>query len=135
MYVGLSCRFPEPTRRANHPVLSIVTLVKFWHTMGGLYIWEYFTTLDYEWSVIRGHLPYRWTIWIYSLARLAALMSVILCFVTVDVTTQINCQFWVLFSAILLFLSSTTASLLIVLRTYVFIHCFMQNNFRESGTH
>ena len=26
--------------------------------------WEFFTTLDYEWDVIRGHRPYRWTIWV-----------------------------------------------------------------------
>ena len=26
--------------------------------------WEYLTTLDYEWKVIRGHVPYRWTIWV-----------------------------------------------------------------------
>jgi hypothetical protein len=24
--------------------------------------WEFVTTLDYEWSVIRGHRPFRWTI-------------------------------------------------------------------------
>src|SRR5579863_3789960 len=26
--------------------------------------WEFVTTLDYEWRVFRGHLPYRWTIWV-----------------------------------------------------------------------
>ena len=26
--------------------------------------WEYFTSIEYEWSVIRGHRPYRWTIWV-----------------------------------------------------------------------
>ena len=26
--------------------------------------WEFLITLDYEWSVIRGHRPYRWTIWV-----------------------------------------------------------------------
>ena len=26
--------------------------------------WEFVTTLDYEWSVIQGHRPYRWTIWV-----------------------------------------------------------------------
>src|SRR5712672_1652089 len=26
--------------------------------------WEYFTTFDYEWSVIQGRRPYRWTIWV-----------------------------------------------------------------------
>ena len=26
--------------------------------------WEFMTTLDYEWKVFRGRLPYRWTIWV-----------------------------------------------------------------------
>ena len=26
--------------------------------------WEFVTTLDYEWSAIRGRRPYRWTIWV-----------------------------------------------------------------------
>jgi hypothetical protein len=29
-----------------------------------IFSWEYVTTFDYEWSVIRGHRPYRWTIWV-----------------------------------------------------------------------
>ncbi|KAH9993639.1 hypothetical protein BJV77DRAFT_1067218 [Russula vinacea] len=60
--------------------------------MIGLYLWEIFTTLDYEWRVIRGRLPYRWTIWIYSFTRAAALVSVILFLVLMDVTIPINCQ-------------------------------------------
>ena len=26
--------------------------------------WEFVTTLDYEWSIIRRHRPFRWTIWV-----------------------------------------------------------------------
>lgn len=26
--------------------------------------WEFATTLDYEWSAIRRHRPFRWTIWV-----------------------------------------------------------------------
>ena len=26
--------------------------------------WEFVTTLDYEWSAIRRHRPFRWTIWV-----------------------------------------------------------------------
>jgi len=37
---------------------------KIWHAMAGLYFWEFVTTLDYEWSVIRRHRPFRWTIWV-----------------------------------------------------------------------
>ena len=26
--------------------------------------WEFVITLDYEWNIIRGRRPYRWTIWV-----------------------------------------------------------------------
>jgi hypothetical protein len=26
--------------------------------------WEFVSTLNYEWSIIRGHERYRWTIWV-----------------------------------------------------------------------
>ncbi|KAI9508046.1 hypothetical protein F5148DRAFT_1199660 [Russula earlei] len=42
------------------------SVVKLWHAVDGLYIWEFVTTLDYEWSVFKGHRPYRWTIWVCS---------------------------------------------------------------------
>lgn len=85
-------------------------------TQPSLSSWEFFTTLDYEWKVIRGRLPYRWTTWvrnnrcfafvichalpladlftrqIYSIARVSALLGVILCIVIMNVTTPINCQ-------------------------------------------
>ena len=32
--------------------------------------WEFVTTLDYEWRVIRGRLPYRWSIWVRNDWRL-----------------------------------------------------------------
>lgn len=61
-----------------------VSLVKLWHTVDGLfmwvcpaswsfgitqpdplfYSWEFFTTLDYEWSFIQRRRPYLWTIWV-----------------------------------------------------------------------
>ncbi|KAH9984325.1 hypothetical protein BJV74DRAFT_587606 [Russula compacta] len=91
-------------------------LVKFWHTLAGLYIWEFVTTLDYEWGVIRGHRPYRWSIWIYSLTRSATLVAIILDLILLDTTVIYNCQ--VLFT--LEFISGSVgvaaASFLIVLR-------------------
>ena len=79
-----------------------------------LFSWEFFTTLDYEWRIIRGNLPYRWTIWvrndkhlilvssatradlliqqIYFFARVAGLLGVVLTTVGLDLTAHINCQ-------------------------------------------
>ncbi|KAH9976467.1 hypothetical protein BJV77DRAFT_603284 [Russula vinacea] len=95
---------------------TYLSVVKYTHVMCGLFLWEFFTTLDYEWKVIRGHLPYRWTIWIYSFARVTALVGVVLCLVIMNTTTAINCQLWVSLSATFFNLSEMAASLLIVLR-------------------
>jgi hypothetical protein len=46
-------------------LLSIITLNAVLTTAS----WEFVTTLDYEWSVIRGHRPYRWTIWVCDFWR------------------------------------------------------------------
>jgi len=104
--------FQDPTVLAR----DALVLVKLWHTFCGLYIWEFITTLGYEWSVIRGRRPYRWTIWVYALARVATLVAVLLGFPFMDDRTQLNCQ---LLSSIALtssFFSVAASSLLIVLR-------------------
>jgi hypothetical protein len=55
---------------ARHEWSLHVSLHRFsahYSTQSFLSSWEYFTTLDYEWRVIRGRLPYRWTIWVRAL--------------------------------------------------------------------
>jgi len=93
-------------------------VVKLWHAVDGLFIWEFFTTLDYEWSVIQGRRPYRWTIWIYSLTRVATLLAVILNIIGFDSTTPINCQAWVTFELAFAYVAFAGASLLIVFRIF-----------------
>ncbi|KAH9962347.1 hypothetical protein BC827DRAFT_213687 [Russula dissimulans] len=87
------------------------------HTVCGLYIWEFFTHLDYEWSVIRGHRPYRWTIWIYSTTRPATLLAVIIDLVALDMTAPTNCcKLWMIFQSVFGYMALSFSSLLIVLR-------------------
>lgn len=93
-----------------------LAVVKLWHVVDGLFIWEFFITLDYEWSVVRGRRPYRWTIWIYSLTRVCTLIAVALNMLGFDASSPINCQLWVIFELIFAYLAFAAASLLIVLR-------------------
>jgi len=72
-----------------------LTVMKLWLIMSGIYIWEFITTLDFEWSVIRRHRSYRWTIWIYSISRLSGLAVIILILIDFYGTSPINCQVWV----------------------------------------
>lgn len=94
-----------------------LVIVNFWHLVDGIFIWEFFTTLSYEWDVIRGRRPYRWTILIYSITRVATLLSIILNMVGFDSTVPISyCQVWMTFIAIFSYTAFASASLLIVLR-------------------
>jgi len=86
------------------------------HTLIGLYIWEFATTLDYEWSIIWGRRPYRWTIWIYSFTRLAALVVVTLAIVDYNTHAPFSCQAMITLYSIFACLAIATAELLIVLR-------------------
>ncbi|KAI0278275.1 hypothetical protein BGY98DRAFT_1096839 [Russula aff. rugulosa BPL654] len=90
-------------------------MLKLWHAVAGLYFWEFVTTLDYEWNVIRGHRPFRWTIWIYSTARISTLIAVILTLVGLN-TVRYNCEVEIVFQFFFAYLAVSSASLLIVLR-------------------
>jgi hypothetical protein len=48
-------------------------------TQSSLSRWEFFTTLDYEWRVIRGRLPYRWTIWVRNDRGFTLVSSAVMC--------------------------------------------------------
>ncbi|KAF8504759.1 hypothetical protein F5888DRAFT_781973 [Russula emetica] len=89
---------------------------KIWHAVAGLYFWEFVTTLDFEWSVIQRHRPFRWTIWIYTTTRISTLIAVILFLVGVNVTGRYNCEVETVFQLIFGYLAIACASLLIVLR-------------------
>jgi len=82
----------------------------------GLYIWEFITHLDYEWSVVQGHRPYRWTIWIYSADRLATIIAVIIYLVNLVITTPINCKVLTILQFAFAYMTFSLSSLLIVLR-------------------
>jgi len=79
--------------------------------------WEFATTLDYEWSIIWGRRPYRWTVWIYSLTRLATLTTVInvIVFSNTEVAPH-RCQALLTLISVCDGMALAIAELLIVLR-------------------
>ncbi|KAI0045909.1 hypothetical protein FA95DRAFT_81333 [Auriscalpium vulgare] len=93
-----------------------LAFIKFLHLIDGIYIWEYFMSLEYEWSVLTGKRPYRWTIWIYSITRFGTLMAVVMNLIGFNVTSKMNCQTWTVFLLIFAYGAFVAASSLIVLR-------------------
>ncbi|KAH9953462.1 hypothetical protein BC827DRAFT_1159247 [Russula dissimulans] len=74
--------------------------------------WEFVSNLNYEWGVIRGHRPHRWTMWIYFITRLATLAAVIMNLVSLKITASASSSGCQMFA----YTTFSLASLLIVLR-------------------
>ncbi|KAH9017377.1 hypothetical protein EDB85DRAFT_1874457, partial [Lactarius pseudohatsudake] len=90
--------------------------VKLVHVFGGIYIWEWVSTLPFEWEVFTGQRRFRWSFIAYELCRTMALASIITLLAGFNLTHQFNCEAW--FRALLVFsyLGVAFSSLLILLR-------------------
>jgi len=58
----------------------------------GLYIWEWFTSLGFDWDYISGKRKFRWPMIFYFLNRYCLLFALIGIAIALNVTTEINCQ-------------------------------------------
>ncbi|KAI0274130.1 hypothetical protein BGY98DRAFT_95719 [Russula aff. rugulosa BPL654] len=98
----------------HDPIVIIREIDKidnFWSFVCGIFIWEFLITLDYEWSVIRGHRPYRWTIWVCN-----HFPSFCPSKFRTNATAPVNCQVTSDLQFIFAYLAFATSSMLMVLR-------------------
>ncbi|KAI0062698.1 hypothetical protein BV25DRAFT_597421 [Artomyces pyxidatus] len=103
----------------NDPVTltrDYAAVVKLLHVSGGLYIWEFFLNLDFDWEIVRGRRQYRWSFPLYIGCRFSAVLAIITLFIGFDSSSEIDCQLWVVFVFLLAYMSTILASALIVLR-------------------
>ncbi|KAI9461944.1 hypothetical protein BJY52DRAFT_1185290 [Lactarius psammicola] len=82
----------------------------------GVFLWDFFTTMGFEWDYITGKRKFRWTLVLYSLSRIGALGTTIGNIVGFNVTHEINCQQWIIWTLITAYTSFACASALIALR-------------------
>jgi len=95
---------------------SLVITVKLVHVFAGIYIWEWVSTVQFEWEVLTGRRRFRWSFVAYELCRTLCLASIITMLAGFDLTYQFNCEVW--FRAVLVFsyFGIAFSSLLILLR-------------------
>ncbi|KAJ2933068.1 hypothetical protein H1R20_g4045, partial [Candolleomyces eurysporus] len=65
---------------------------KLIHALLGLYMWEWFTSLDFDWQFISGKKTFRWPLTFYFLNRYCLLIALIGIAIALNVKTEINCQ-------------------------------------------
>ncbi|KAI9462186.1 hypothetical protein F5148DRAFT_1213857, partial [Russula earlei] len=95
-----------------------IALMKSVHVIGGLYIWEYVQSLEYEFSLITGKRKFIRTSPIYIGGRLFALLLIISEFVSMDMSHGMSCQLAVNLAFVLAALALLSASTLVSLRAY-----------------
>lgn len=90
--------------------------MKVLHTFAGVYLWEYFMTLDFEWEVYTGRRQWRWSFLVYISARVLALSCIVVSLVGFNVTREFNCTLWFRSVLSMAWLAACSASFLLVLR-------------------
>ncbi|KAF8256660.1 hypothetical protein EI94DRAFT_1763813 [Lactarius quietus] len=105
-----------PTDADAYALETYGHFLKVMHTFAGLYMWEYVTTLDFEWEVYTGRRPWRWSFLVYVAARLLALSCIIVSLVGFNLTREFNCALWFRSVLVSAWLAAASASFLLVLR-------------------
>lgn len=72
--------------------LEGVIFAKFIHALLGLYAYEFFLSLDFDWEFLSGRKRFRWPLIIYFANRYLLLMSLIGITIALDTQKEINCQ-------------------------------------------
>ncbi|KAH8983031.1 hypothetical protein EDB92DRAFT_1892108 [Lactarius akahatsu] len=95
---------------------SLVVNLKLVHVFGGIYIWEWVSTVQFEWEVFTGRRRFRWSFVAYELCRALCLASIITLIAGFNLAQHFNCEAW--FRAVLVFsyFGIAFSSLLILLR-------------------
>ncbi|KAF8918614.1 hypothetical protein CPB85DRAFT_995468 [Mucidula mucida] len=62
------------------------------HALLGVYAWEYFVSLGFDWEYITGKKTFRWPMVFYFLNRYLLLFALVGILTALDVTSEVNCQ-------------------------------------------
>ncbi|KAF9522120.1 hypothetical protein CPB83DRAFT_899916 [Crepidotus variabilis] len=90
---------------------------KFLHALFGLLIWEYLTSLDFEWEFITGKRQFRWPMILYFLGRYIQMFAITGALVGLDSTSELQCQPLYRFIFFCGFISIMISSVTLALRT------------------
>ncbi|KAI0255666.1 hypothetical protein BJV78DRAFT_1177706 [Lactifluus subvellereus] len=100
----------------NAILAQLEAFVKLVHFATGMYIWEYFSTLGFEWSIFRGQRKCSWTVVLYLACRAATLAAITTEIIGLNMTSRFSCKTWLVLVRIFGCSSLTLAVTLYALR-------------------
>jgi len=92
-------------------------LLKVVHFTSGVYIWEFFSALNFEWSFLRGRRKWNWTVVLYIACRVTTLAAAVTQMTGFNFTSEISCKAWLILTRIFTNTSTTLAMALYALRS------------------
>lgn len=96
---------------------DLVAFERLMHALLGVYLWEWFTSLGFDWDYIRGKRTFRWPLIFYFLNRYCLLFALIGIAIALNVTEEVDCQALYTFNQVFGNASIGLASINLSLRT------------------
>lgn len=90
---------------------------RFMHVLLGLYIWEWFIALPFDFQFVTGKRKFKWPMIFYFLNRYSLLFALIGIAISLNVETEINCQALYTFNALAGNVAIGAASINLSIRT------------------
>lgn len=91
-------------------------VIKVTHFCAGIFLWEFLSTLDYEYTVYTRKRPFRWTLIIYLLTRYATMGAMLCYMIGFNDTHEFDCVAWLKATYAFSYSSLALASALIGMR-------------------
>ncbi|KAF8996791.1 hypothetical protein BDQ17DRAFT_1429464 [Cyathus striatus] len=92
-------------------------LVKLVHFSAGVFVWEYFSTIYYEFQIYTGRRNFTWISMVYVACRLSMFAAIITLLVGFDLVGEYYCDAWIKCVLVFSYLGFIFATGLLVLRT------------------
>lgn len=75
---------------------QLEAFVKVVHFVTGVYIWEFISKLNFEWSIFRGRRRRNWTAALYISCRVTTLAAAVAQMTGYNITSRISCKTWLI---------------------------------------
>ncbi|KAK0203656.1 hypothetical protein DFS33DRAFT_1431159 [Desarmillaria ectypa] len=79
-------------RSQSEIALDNDVFIKLMHALLGVYVWEFFVSLSFDWDFMSGRKKFRWPMIFYFLNRYLLLFALIGIAISLNITKEVNCQ-------------------------------------------
>ncbi|KAK0192707.1 hypothetical protein F5146DRAFT_1191529 [Armillaria mellea] len=73
-------------------ILDNEVFIKLMHVLLGVYVWEFFVSLSFDWDFMSGRKKFRWPMIFYFLNRYLLLFALVGIAIALNITKEVNCQ-------------------------------------------